>query len=125
MAEQLIQATSEELRDVFSKEVISNDPTAHGTALGIHLDTQTDELYVVTPEIQPGIPTKRTVASTATKTCDIMGWFGPVTLTVKLLMQALWQTGTCWDNPIPEQYIVPWRTWSTHLLMPPLEVMEP
>ena len=90
-----VRVTPEELRDVSSKEVvISNDPTAHGKALGIHWDTQTDELHVVTPEILPDIPMKRTVASTAAKTYDNIGWFGPVTLTVKLLMQALWQAGT-------------------------------
>ena len=46
----------------------------------------------------PDIPMKRTVASTAAKSYDIMGWFGPITLTVKILMQLLWQAGK--DRPL-------------------------
>ena len=42
-------------------------------------------------------------------------WFSPVTLTIKLLMQQLWQSGIEWDRPISSEHLTFWKTWSEEL----------
>ncbi len=56
-------------------------------ALGVHWRTTTDTLHVATPQLDAnGRPTKRQVLSDVARTFDILGWFTPVTISLKILL---------------------------------------
>ena len=41
-----------------------------------------------------------------------MGWFGPISLYIKIYLQRLWQLQMGWDEPIPNEHLPPWQAWS-------------
>ena len=113
---EFIKDTPEELRDSSTQDlVITEEPADHGKALGIHWNTQADSFHIVTPAIEAGVPTKRAVASAAARIYDLMGWYGPFLLTVKILMQKLWLAGIEWDDPISAEHLLKWKAWSSNL----------
>ena len=108
--------------DLLEKEKTVNIPTDlsfHGKCLGIHWDTTQDVFYVSVPILSTDqTPTKRSVASAAAKIFDVMGWFGPVILTIHAFLQHLWKLKLSWDEPIPQKHLAIWNKWSgdLHLL---------
>ena len=85
-------------------------------ALGVHWHTVEDTLHVATPSLQPDdLPTKRQVASDVARTFDILGWFAPAIVTIKLLLQKLWQLQLDWDHLVPNDITQDWRTWREEL----------
>ena len=44
-----------------------------------------------------------------------MGWFGPVSLYVKILLQQLWESNLAWDDTIPAEYHSTWQSWVKEL----------
>ncbi len=84
--------------------------------LGIHWNIIRDELHVSTPEVDPNSsPTKRIVASISAKVFDTLGLFSPSTITAKILLQKLWKRQVSWDQPIPEELQLSWKTWLADL----------
>ena len=85
-------------------------------ALGIHWDTGRDYLHVSTPSLTPHAgPTKRQVASDVAWTFDLLGWFTPSVVVLKIMLQNLWKLGMTWDEPVPEQPATVWRSWKAEL----------
>ncbi len=96
--------------------ILPTDSSLHGKCLGIHWDTFRDVLYVSLPTLSVDeVPTKRSVASAAAKVFDIMGWFGPVILTIHAFLQHLWKLKLNWDDPIPQEHLTVWNKWSSDL----------
>ena len=91
------------------------DPSEHNKALGIHWDTNNDNLYVSIPSINDEVPTKRSVASAVARLYDALGWFAPATLQIKILLQELWLLKLGWDDPILTDAAVKWTAWKTQL----------
>ena len=108
--------------DLLEEEKTVNIPTDlsfHGKCLGIHWDTTQDVFYVSVPTLSTDqTPTKRSVASAAAKIFDVMGWFGPVILTIHAFLQHLWKLKLSWDEPIPQKHLAIWNKWTgdLHLL---------
>lgn len=50
--------------------------------------------------------TKRTLVSSIAKIYDVLGWFSPVIIKVKTLLQRLWESEVDWDEPVPEPHMV-------------------
>ena len=46
--------------------------------------------------------TKRALVSDIAKTYDILGWFSPTIIKVKILLQQLWEQKVGWDDPVPQ-----------------------
>lgn len=46
--------------------------------------------------------TKRFLISDVAKTFDVLGWFAPCTIKMKILFQQLWELKLDWDDPVPE-----------------------
>ncbi len=91
-------------------------PSGHYKALGLHWDTDQDCLHVSTPsQPVPENPTMRTVASDAPKVFDILGWFAPVSFSMKLLMQDLWKRKCYWDDGLPPDLKSKWLQWRQKL----------
>ena len=112
---QLLDTIPEELREKSPDVVISTDPTAYGKTLGLHWNTDTDVFHIALPALTDSVPTKISIASAAAKLYDIMGWFGPVSLYVKILLQQLWESKLAWDDPIPAEYHSTWQSWVKEL----------
>ena len=84
--------------------------------LGVHWNTQTDTLHIHTPVLDHlHTPTKREIASAVGMTFDVLGWFSPATVVVKILFQKLWARKVNWDDSIPEDLLPMWDRWRTEL----------
>lgn len=80
--------------------------------LGIHWDTVKDTLHVSIPEVNlDQTPMKHLVVSQAAKIFDVLGWFAPATIIIKILMQKTWKLQLEWDEPLPQELQEEWHKW--------------
>ncbi len=87
--------------------------------LGIEWNSQTDpfRLTVSKPPSESNI-TKREFVSDIAKTFDVVGWFSPSTIKIKILLQQLWELKVDWDDPVPPTICdaqTQWRSELPHL----------
>ena len=47
------------------------------------------------------ILTKRSLTSDIARIFDVVGWFSPAIIQLKILLQRLWETKIDWDDPVP------------------------
>ena len=59
--------------------------------------------------------TKRKLVSDIAKVFDVLGWFAPSTIKVKILLQRVWELGVEWDEPVPETILSVWKVWRLQL----------
>ena len=91
-------------------------PVDFHKTLGIHWDSSEDNFYVATATLKPtGGLTKRSLVSDVARTFDVLGWFAPSTVCMKILTQSLWETRTGWDEEVPESIQQTWSTWREQL----------
>ena len=117
------RSSSKELMDTVPANLQESQPTQHITsphdchkALGIHWDTTKDTFHVATPKLEDSATrTKRQVLSDVAKTFDVLGFFSPITVTLKVLLQKLWQLNLGWDDNIPTKLSGIWYTWRKEL----------
>ncbi|XP_062715058.1 uncharacterized protein LOC134291384 [Aedes albopictus] len=70
-------------------------------ALGVQWRPEED-IFTFQVHLQPdSANTKRQLLSDASKLFDPFGWLSPVTVSIKILFQQLWLSGTSWDDPLP------------------------
>ncbi|XP_071582337.1 uncharacterized protein [Temnothorax nylanderi] len=103
------------------------DPTDHGLAqskplcaddhvkvLGIKWNPSADAFqFEVTISSVP--ETKRAIFSTIAKIFDPLGWLTPMVITAKILMQQLWLIKCNWDDVVPDDFLIRWRTYHSQL----------
>ena len=53
--------------------------------------------------------------SDVAKTFDVLGWFSPAIIKVKILLQQLWELKVDWDDPVPDTIYDSWRQWRSEL----------
>ena len=117
------RTNSRELRDTIPLELQEKEPVQHISAphdchkaLGVHWNTQTDTLHVATPDLcNDDLPTKRQVLSDVARTFDVLGWFSPVTIKLKILLQSIWRLHLEWDQTLPEDLVQIWKSWRAQL----------
>ncbi len=49
------------------------------------------------------------------KTFDLLGWFAPCTILVKIILQDLWKLKLAWDDPVPDHIFIVWTNWKNEL----------
>ena len=49
------------------------------------------------------------------KTFDVLGWFSPAIIVVKILLQCLWEERIPWDDPVPTDIRDIWSQWRDEL----------
>ena len=49
------------------------------------------------------------------KTHDVLGWFSPTIIKVKILLQRVWETKVDWDDPVPPLIQEEWNLWRSQL----------
>ena len=112
----VLEAIRPELRE--STEVHSITESEHTKALGLKWNTSTDMFYITTSKMLPTESAmKRILVSDITKVFDVLGWFAPGIITVKILLQRVWEAGIDWDNPVPKTIQLAWQ--QKHLNSPP------
>ena len=100
----------EALREA-DQSTLSIFPVDCPKTLGLHWNTATDSLHIITPPVDNiTVPTKRQVASSLARTFDIMGWYSPATVTLKILLQCLWALH------LPAELLPAWNTWKEELV---------
>ena len=71
--------------------------------LGIEWNANLDHLRLTVAKLPPSrLITKHILASDAAKSFDILGWFSPSIIKIKILLQRLWELKVCWDDPVPD-----------------------
>ena len=48
---------------------------------------------------------------------DILGWFAPTIIAMKILLRRVWELGTAWDDPVPKSIQDAWAQWRSELPM--------
>ena len=111
----LLESIPEEMRETENIQVISAPEQCH-KALGVHWHTIQDTLHVATPTlVKEDKPTKRQIASDIVRTFDILGWYAPAVIKLKILLQQLWQLQLDWDQPVSEDIAREWKSWRDDL----------
>ena len=54
------------------------------------------------------ILTKRSLTSDIARIFDVLGWFSPAIIQLKILLQRLWETKIDWDDPVPNDIEDTW-----------------
>ena len=91
-------------------------PSDSPKTMGVHWNTQMDTLHVHMPKLTYlKTRTKREVASAVSQTFDVLGWFAPATIQVKILLQQLWSLRIGWDEHIPTELQPVWDKWTSEL----------
>ena len=84
--------------------------------LGIKWDTKEDVFYLSIAELPPlHNLTKRKLVSDIARTFDVLGWFSPTTIKMKILLQRLWELKVDWDDPLTPSIGEMWLQWRTEL----------
>jgi len=111
----LLDSIPEDLR-VEEGLQIPSEQSRGAKTLGVYWDTVFDTLHVSVPSIELNKPpTKREVASAAARVFDVLGWFAPAVVWVKILLQQIWELRLDWDEQIPEHLQGPWEKWKQEL----------
>jgi hypothetical protein len=55
------------------------------------------------------------MVSDVAKVFDVMGWFSPAIIKMKILLRRLWEIKLDWDYPIPEHIYQDWSQWRNAL----------
>ena len=92
------------------------DPDYYTKTLGIEWNSQTDHFRLAVAEFPPSSDiTKRSLVSDIAKTFDVLGWFSPSTIKVKMLLQRLWELKVDWDEAVPATIRDIWAQWRSEL----------
>ena len=69
--------------------------------LGMQWYSSTDHLRLTVAKLPSGENiTKRALISDVAKTYDVLGWFSPTMIKVKILFQQLWELNVGWDDTV-------------------------
>ena len=93
-----------------------SDFNGHPKALGLEWNVGMDAFHITMSNLLPldGV-TKRTLVSDIAKIFDVLKWFPPAILSMKILLQRVWEVGVDWDDPVPAVIHDAWAQWSSEL----------
>ena len=84
--------------------------------LGTEWDADTDTFCpMISSPLSEGALTKRTLLSLAALLYDILGWFSPVLIKPKIILQTLWEDGLDWDDPVSQAMLETRKRWCREL----------
>ena len=93
-----------------------NDTSDYTKTLGIEWNPQLDHFRIAIAKLPflEGV-TKHMLVSDIAKIFDVLGWFSPTVVKVKILLQQLWELKVHWDSPIPQHIFDMWMQWRSEL----------
>ena len=111
----ILQHISSELKDSQTMHTIT-DVETYTKTLGIEWNTTSDHFRLTIADLPPLTNvTKRLLVSDIAKTFDVLGWFSPTIIKVKILLQRLWELKVDWDEPVPHIIKEAWLQWRSEL----------
>ena len=112
----ILSHLSSELTESNSIQLIS-DPNQYSKTLGIEWHATTDNFRITIAPLPPPLEnvTKRFLVSDIAKTYDVLGWFAPTIITVKILLQRAWELKIGWDEVVPDSICSDWSRWRSEL----------
>ena len=106
-----------ELKDLSPTQEISVADTYTRT-LGVEWNATTDHFRLTIGSMpQLHILTKRSLVSDVAKTFDVLGWFSPSIILMKILLQQTWEMKIGWDDPVSDEIHAVWKHWTSELQM--------
>ena len=85
-------------------------------ALGVEWNSKEDHFRLTVANFNPSQSiTKRELVSNVAKTVDILGWFAPAIIKVKILLQRLWEQKVDWVDLVPDSIYKEWFEWRSEL----------
>ena len=93
-----------------------SDAESYTKTLGLEWNVKTDtfRLTVANHPSSKNV-TKRMLVSDVVKVFDVLGWFAPATVHMKILLQRLWEQKSDWDDPVPAGIGELWTRWRKEL----------
>ena len=92
------------------------EPEEYTKTLGIEWNSSMDHFRLTIAKLPPlDNITKRMLVSDVAKTFDILGWFSPTTIKVRILLRRLWEQKIDWDGPVPTPAYNDWLQWRSEL----------
>ena len=93
---------------------------AHGEnvkVLGVRWNPKGNTLTITAPNMQilNAVDTKRKLLQAVAMIFDALGYFSPITLAAKLLLQKLFINDIDWDEPLSSQYLCEWKAVAIEL----------
>ena len=107
----VLELIPEELKGTQSLCTLSDDD-GYTKTLGVEWNTVMDHFRLKVAELPPiDSVTKRFLISDVAKTFDVLGWFSPCTIKMKILFQQLWEMKVSWDDEVPDPVRDAWLRW--------------
>ena len=99
----VLQHVPSELKETHSAQSLPS-PDDYTKTLGIEWNAHLDLFRLTVADLPPlESITKRVLVSDIAKTFDVLGWFSPTIIKVKILLQLLWELKVDWDDPLPPE----------------------
>ena len=115
----VLKHLSEELKAIRTSCSLP-DSNEYVKTLGIEWNSTSDHFRIAIadwPVTNKGFVTKRILILDIAKTFDVFGWFAPAVITVKILLQRVWEEKVEWDEPVPSSIYDIWKRWRSELIM--------
>ena len=111
----ILECIPPDLKDPQLMQPIPN-PGEYTKTLGIEWNASIDHFRLTVAKLPPlGHVSKQFLVSDVAKTFDILGWFSPAMIKVKILLQRLWELKVKWDDTVPPQIHDDWLQWRAEL----------
>ena len=112
----VLQAIFPDLREQKEIHPISGSEPNYTTTLGLEWNTASDAFHLTVAKQPPSeTMTKRALVSDVAKLFDVLGWFAPATISMKILLQRVWEERVGWDDVVPEAIQESWHQWRSEL----------
>ena len=111
----VLKSIPEELRDPRPQCTLPSD-SEYTKTLGVEWNTVLDHFRLKIAKLPPvDNITKRFLVSDVARTFDVLGWYSPCTIVMKILFQQLWEMKVDWDEVVPEPVRDSWLRWRSEL----------
>ena len=114
----LLKNIPADLKDTSATQCLpsADDEYMYTKTLGIEWNTAKDHFRFTIAKLPPlHNVTKRVLVSDIAKTFDVLGFFSPAVIKVKILLQKLWEQRIDWDDQVPPPIYDDWLQWRSEL----------
>ena len=95
-----------------------SDVNTYTKTFGLEYNTVTDTLHLTIPELSSHSQiTKRVLVLNIAKVFEVLGWFSPTIISMKILLQRVWELRIDWDEFVPIEIQSIWIQWKSELLL--------
>ncbi|UYV75405.1 hypothetical protein LAZ67_13000151 [Cordylochernes scorpioides] len=115
-ASEIMNRAGMELRQWETAETFNPREGKDTKVLGLLWNRKTDTLNsMINPEFLPSLITRSVILSLLQKLFDPLGFYSPVMITPKILLQKTWKSAGGWDDPLEEDISQELKDWYEQL----------